>query len=154
MHEPQLIARAAGGDVVALLGRVVLRHAQSVAGRRVDHRQQNHVALVALELRWIARREMTPLQLHRADVLHREIFDEIRLILAEERDGTQRPPVVFGHVRHRVHQPDDPTRLRLVPLLFSTMAELMIRHHLGDVRLPHSARIAKRTNRAVVRQTI
>ena len=67
MNEPELIARAAGRHIVPLLGGLVLGHAEYATGGSMDHRQEDHVAFIALELRSISSNEAPSIQVDRAD---------------------------------------------------------------------------------------
>ena len=53
MNDPHLVAGAAGGDVETLLEEFLVTHGERAALRGVHKRNENDVALVALELRGV-----------------------------------------------------------------------------------------------------
>src|SRR5690348_4543303 len=89
MNDPHLVAGAAGGDVEALLEEFLVAHGKGAALRGVHERDENDIALVALELRGIAAEQTMEFVAIGRNMCAQEIVDFERLFIADERNNAE-----------------------------------------------------------------
>src|SRR5438477_10191227 len=85
MHHPHLVTRAAGRNVKALLEEFLVAHGKWAALCSIHERDENNVALVALELRGVAAEQAVKLVAIGRDARAQEIVDFERLLIADQR---------------------------------------------------------------------
>ena len=85
MHQPQLIARTANGDIVALLieiSRPGIEAAERTVFRRaVNHREEDDIAFVALELCCVATQQAMLFESIRRQTAPELVLDEQPLFI-------------------------------------------------------------------------
>src|SRR5437763_965968 len=86
MNDPHVVAGAASGDVEALLEKLLVAHGKRAAVGGIHERNENDVALVALELRGVAAEQAVKFVAIRRDVRAQQIVDFERLFVADERN--------------------------------------------------------------------
>ena len=86
VDDPHLVAGAASGDVEALLEKLLVAHGKRATLGGIHERNENDVALVALELRGVAAEQAVKFVAIRRDVGAQQIVDFERLFVADERN--------------------------------------------------------------------
>src|SRR5690242_13641939 len=89
MDDPHLIAGAAGGDVEALLEKLLIAHGERAALRGVNKRNKNDIAFVALELRGVAAEQAVKFVTIGRDVRAQQIVDFESLFVADKRNNAE-----------------------------------------------------------------
>src|SRR6516162_7493522 len=89
MDHPHLVASAAGGDVEALLEKLLVAHGQRPALSRVYKRDKDDVALIALELRGVAAEQAVELVAIGRDMRTQQVVDLERLFIADKRHDAE-----------------------------------------------------------------
>src|SRR5215472_5470719 len=95
MDDPHLVTPAAGGNVEALFEELLIAQPQRAAFRGIDQGDEDHVALVTLELRRAAAKQAMHLIAVGREILAQQTIDRDRLIVADQRNypETNRPSV-------------------------------------------------------------
>src|SRR5882672_3960887 len=89
MDNPHLVAGAAGGDVETLLEQFLVAEGERAALRGVNERDEDDVALVALELRGVSTKEAMELVAVRRKMAAEQVIDLQRLIVADQRNHAE-----------------------------------------------------------------
>src|SRR2546422_1013639 len=98
VDNPHLVAGTAGGDVETLLEQFLVAEGERAALRGVNERDEDDVALVALELRGVSTEEAMELVAVRGKMTAEQVIDLQRLIVADQRNHAEAgglPGIIF-----------------------------------------------------------
>ncbi len=89
VDNPHLVASAAGSDVETLFEQFLVAEGERAALRRVNQRDEDDVAFVALELRGVSAEEAMELVAVRRKMTAEQIIDLQRLFVANQRNHAE-----------------------------------------------------------------
>ena len=89
MHDPHLVAGAAGGDIEALLEKFLIPQRKRTALGGVDQRDEHHVALISLELRGVSAEYAMEFVAVGRDVRTDQVVNFDGLLVTNQRNRTE-----------------------------------------------------------------
>src|SRR5437764_11176253 len=147
MHHPHLVTRAAGRNVKALLEEFLVAHGKWAALCSIHERDENNVALVALELRGVAAEQAVKLVAIGRDARAQEIVDFERLLIADQRNDSEAKRLaravvlIFGLFNGRSDERGGSQRFLAIDFAVAAGARNAIGH--GVRKQMHAASVAQ-----------